>query len=269
MQSFEEILSSINSASHIAIYVENRADAVTLGCASALYTYLLQLHKKASFIVQDLEIERKYQNIAWNSAIRGTIPHKVDYVLNIEALREKNSGFIVFGLDSFLDFAKVKINKKMAQSLYYALYAESQNFTVMGISVQHFKLASKLIEAGAIPDQVNEDLSFSEPLSLLRLKKEVLNEFELLEAARVAYVKIDSLTLLNCGAKNEDMSKVLEELLQLAHVEVAFSLINEDESIKLVLVSKSKIDYSSSALSNMSLALAKDEVLEYIKGKLN
>ena len=61
-----EIIQRISQAKHVVVIAHLNPDADSLGSASAMYTYLLTLHKKVSFFCASKNINKKLLFLPWS-----------------------------------------------------------------------------------------------------------------------------------------------------------------------------------------------------------
>lgn len=269
----ENILDVIKKAKHITIVAHMHPDADSIGSSSALYTYMLQLHKKVTFYCVTKTIDPKLRCIAWVDKIKHTFPKDSDLVLSTDCGSRSRLGEIPeitlinfdhhVSNDLFADFNivdtsaisttqvifdffiqnNIAINFKMATALYAGLLDDSRNFLSSKVNEKVFNMAAFLCERGADTTTVARYISQYIPLSAYRLKATMMNKVELLNEARIALLKVPLTMLDDCGAHHRDCELALEESLYLPSVEVSLLLCeNRDGSIKGSLRSNGKID---------------------------
>ena len=102
-------LEAIDKAKHIVILVSNDSFAD----ASALYTYILRLHKKVSIVSEVQAIDSKFSFLPWFDKLRNIIPSSADLVIDFDL--ETESLFNLFKSHN------ITINIKMATALYAGL----------------------------------------------------------------------------------------------------------------------------------------------------
>ena len=110
-------LENINSAKHIVITTDNAAFAN----ASALYSYILTLHKKVSLHNSEA-LESRFSFLAWFDKSRIKMPTSGDEVITMSSGTRELYEFFVSN--------KIKINAKMATALYAGLLQEFDAFKV-------------------------------------------------------------------------------------------------------------------------------------------
>lgn len=268
-----EILEKIEKASHIVLISHPTPDADSIGSASAMYSFLLQNHKKVSWFCKSEIINHKFSFIPWFENIRATLPTSADLAISLDCADKKRLGIDVecalinidhhatnsnYGDINFVktnsistteilyDFFKengVKINKKMATALYAGLLDDSDAFLSDEVDGTTFALAKELIEHGADYKLCNKNIIKSVSLAALRLKAVMFKNMSLEFDARVALFCVSDEDMRAAGAVSEDCEAALEESLNLIHVEVALLLKqNSDFTIKGSFRSNSTFD---------------------------
>ncbi len=277
-----DIVKRINSAKHIVVMAHLNPDADSLGSASAVYTYLLTLHKKVSFYCASKSIDKKLSFLPWFNKIRDTFPLSVDLAISLDCAdisridvelncdlinidhHKSNPSYAQYNLiDSscisttqvlynFFEIHKIPINKKMATALYAGLLDDSNCFISNDMDGIIFAVARELIELGADYKICNKFVMKYQTLAGLRLKVKMFTNMNLLSDARVALFLVTQEDMKETGAIDKECEVALEEALFLPTVEISVLLReNKDLSIKGSLRSKGDID-----LSNISLKLS-------------
>jgi len=215
-------LQKVQDAKHIVL----RCDKDTFSHANAIYSYLLSLHKKVSLTTED-KIEKRFSFLPWFDKARMTTPSSADYQIDVDA-----------DLLEIVDFFKshnIKLNRKMATSLYSALILEFDNFQSSRCDGITFALASELIAAGAEHQLCREMLTRREPLSRYRLRANLYANMQLQENAKCATLFISEEILDATGAELEDVYLVMDETLKLVNIESVELFCNDkNKIIKLI-----------------------------------
>jgi phosphoesterase RecJ-like protein len=275
-----EIFNKIDSANHIVVISHVNPDADSISSASAMYTYLLQQHKKVSWYCKTKDISKKLEFIPWFNKIRDSFPSSADLAISLDCASLKRLGIEIecelINIDhhkSNANFAtlnlveadaisttqvlhrlfksnKIKINKKMATALYAGLLDDSNFFMSDSVDGITFALAKELIECGAEYKKCHNFIAKSISLAALRLKALMLKNMTLELEARVSVFCVSIENMKETGAIGNDCELALEESLYLPHVEVAILLRqNSDFSIKGSIRSMAEIDASKIALN--------------------
>ncbi|MFA5454733.1 MAG: bifunctional oligoribonuclease/PAP phosphatase NrnA [Sulfurimonas sp.] len=268
-----EILEKIEKAGHIVLISHPTPDADSIGSASAMYSFLLQNHKKVSWFCKSEIINNKFSFMPWFENIRVTFPASADLAISLDCADKKRLGVDVtcdlinidhhatnsnYGDINFVktdaistteilhDFFKengVKINKKMATALYAGLLDDSDAFLSDEVDGTTFALAKELIEHGADFKLCNKNIIKSVSLAALRLRAVMFKNMSLELDARVAVFCVGDEDMRATGAVLEDCEAALLESLNLIYVEAALLLKqNSDFTIKGSLRSNSTLD---------------------------
>lgn len=273
-----EIIQRISEANHVVVIAHISPDADSLGSASALYTYLLTLHKKVSFFCASKTINQKLLFLPWADKIRDSFPASADLAIALDCGNKSRLGVELkcdlinidhhysndrFGEYCLIDSScisttqvlynlfnenRIKINKKMATSLYAGLLDDSDGFISDDVDGTTFALVKELIDAGADYKLCNKFIMKYLSLGAFRLKAIMHKKMILAHNAKVASFCITNDDMKTTGAVGEDCESVLEESLYLPSVEVALLLKqNADFSVKGSLRSNGAVDVSKIA----------------------
>jgi len=276
----DRIEQRIEEASHIVVIAHVNPDADSLGAASAIYTYLLQRHKKVSFYCASKHRDQKFVCIPWFEKIRDSFPVSADLAIVLDCASKERLGVDlkcdIINIDHRISntfygdlnlveskalsttqvlynwFCKndVKINAKMATALYAGLLDDSEGFISEDVDGTTFALVSELFALGAESQKCNAFLRRYESLASLRIKGWMLQNIELFNDATIATIIVSRDMIETFGAQNSDLTHALEEALYLPTVKVAFLLReNRDGSIKCSMRSLDPINLSEFAQS--------------------
>jgi phosphoesterase RecJ-like protein len=273
-----DIIERIQHAKHVVVIAHINPDADSIGSASAVYTYLLTLHKKVSFFCATKNINQKLSFIPWFEKIKDSFPNSADLAISLDCgdinrlgvdlecdlinidHHESNSRY---GLHNLVDSSSIStttivyelfkkndisINKKMATALYAGLLDDSDSFLSDDVDGMSFAVAKELINSGADYKSCNRFIKKYQSLAALRLKANMLLNMKLYNSAKIAVFLVTAEDMKKSGAVGQDCEIALEESLFLPTVEVALLLKeNRDLSIKGSLRSSSDIDVSKIA----------------------
>ncbi|EDZ61456.1 putative phosphoesterase [Sulfurimonas gotlandica GD1] len=217
------ILNGIDNAKYVMIV----ADAKNLSNASALYTYILRLHKKVSLVCETKNIDNKLSFLPWFEKIKSVKVSSADFIIELD----------IGSLELYSLFKNndIKINNKMATALYGGLLQESEGFLNSAVNGTTFAVAKELIECGADYKTSNRFIMKRTTLCAIRLKALMLKNMILQNSAKAAVFCISKDDLKSTGAELEDCDESMQEALMLPHVELAILLDidNEYEVLKL------------------------------------
>lgn len=268
-----EILEKIATSEHIVVISHINPDADSLGSASAMYTFLLQNHKKVSWFCSTKNLNRKFLCIPWLEKIKDIFPKSADLAISLDCADKKRLGIEIecdlinidhhatnslYGdlnlveveaisttevLYNFFKTNGFKVNKKMATALYAGLLDDSEAFLSPMVDGTTFAIVQELIEQGADFKLCNRSIVKSVSLAALRLKAIMFKKMSLECDARVALFCVSYEEMRASGAMPEDCENPLEESLNLGYVKVALLLRqNSDFTIKGSLRSNCGVD---------------------------
>lgn len=213
-------IEEIQNAKHILIV----SDSSSFCNASALYTYILTLHKKVSLQVSK-PLDKKLSFVPWFSKARDQSTSNADLVIRVND--DVKFLFEMFQKNS------IKINTKMATALYGALLKRYKNFQSDDCDGTIFAIASKLISLNADYKTAHNFLQKRVALSLFRLKAMLFKEMILVEDAKQAKLFLSESILKASGASLEDAIEVMQEVLTIVHVKKVI-LYKSDENNKIL-----------------------------------
>lgn len=209
------MLKNLEDKKHIVIKVSGQF----LPDGSALYSYILTLHKKASLVCDDENIVFRLSFLPWFDKIKKQVPLSADEV-------------VVLDNDIFLfDYFKnndIKINKKMATSLCASCILKGNK------DVQYFQNMAELISLGADYELCEYNLLKKRSLSFLRLKSKLFKNMLLVENGNVALLYVDDDQLKSCGSELQDAKECMDEVLGLGYVKCV-RLIKIDEKNRVIV----------------------------------
>ena len=302
-----KITKKIDAAKHIVPISHVNPDADSIGSASAMYTYLLQKHKKVSWYCKTKDININLSFVPWFEKIRNSFPASADLAISLDCGDIKRLGIEIecdlinidhhasnksYGdinlvdsnmisttevLYSFFKTNSVKVNPKMATAIYAGLLDDSNGLLSDDVDGTTFATVKELIECGAEFKVCNKQIMKSVSLAALRLKAIMLKNMTLMFDARVAVFCVSNDEMRMSGAVGEDCESALEESLGLPQVQVSLLLKeNSDFSIKGSLRSNGSVDVSKIALgfgggghaSRSGFIIKRDETLENIKEEI-
>lgn len=206
------------------------ADSNSFFNASAMYSYLLTLHKKVSLQTKE-ELPKKFSFAPWFTKARPLSNSNADYVLEMSSDTQS--------LYTFLVQNEIKINRKMATSLYAGMLEQFQAFHSSKCDGIVFATVSQLIALGAEHQKCTAMLLYSQSLASIRLKSLLLKTLTLVEEARIAELFVSDGMLHESGAELEDAYVLMDEALRVVHVKEV-RLIKSDENSKILKILKER-----------------------------
>ena len=272
------VFDRIDSAEHIVLIAHRHPDADSVGSASAMYSHLLRLQKKVTFYCVTEHMDTHLAYLPWFDKIRATFPEDADLAIAFDCGSASRLGVEVpcdlinidhhggnegYGTIHAIDVsaisttqvlydlfneAQIKINPKMATALYAGLLDDSLGFTTAKTDKRAFEMAADLVAKGADVALNNKWLMQTVSLAGTRLKGMMLQQVQLLQNGKVAYLFVDRQMLETTGARSVDCDAALNESLYLPTVETALLLReNRDGSLKGSLRTQSATDMSAVA----------------------
>jgi phosphoesterase RecJ-like protein len=166
------------------------------------------MHKKVSFVSSE-KIERRYAFLPWYDKLREHLPSGADCIVSLE----KTSLYEVFLQEN------IKINKKMATSLYAASLVDSCKLQGAKVDGTFFAQMSELITLGADYKVCRKYLIKSESLSLFRLKSLMFGKMMLKDDARTALFILNEDDMKSSGASLNEAIEISKEALSIVHVQ--------------------------------------------------
>ena len=215
-------LREIDRAKYIVILTSKNSFAD----ASALYTYILRLHKKVSIVNESQNIDTKLSFLPWFDKLRNIVPSSADLVIDLDLEKES--------LCSLFKSNAITINQKMATALYAGLLQRFDSFVSGGVDGTTFALVSELIKQGADYKLCNKFMMKRTSLSTLRLKAVMLKNMLLINDSKAALFYLSDDDLNASGADLDEAYEIMKEGLSLPYVEMAILISSEKRILKLI-----------------------------------
>ncbi|MDD5717023.1 MAG: DHH family phosphoesterase [Sulfuricurvum sp.] len=259
-------LTLINTSSHIVLVVHQNPDADSLGAACAFYSYLLRFQKKITLYCVSKTVNRNLAFLPWYEKLTDRFPDDADCMVSFDCGSYQRLGIDkelplinfdhhlsndLYGTCNLVNVSAmsttevvydyfvangVKINGKMALSLYAGLIDDSKCFSAPECSVKTFAMASALIGLGADHSLCVEWLYGRRSLASLRIRGLLLKQMQLHADARVAVFSVPLAVLEETGATVAECKSVLDEALEMRTVQAALIRIERpDGGVKLSL----------------------------------
>ena len=212
-------LEAIENAKHIVILTSSDSFAD----ASALYTYILRLHKKVSIVSESENVDNGLSFLPWFEKIRNIVPSSADLVIDLKL--ETESLYNLFKLNA------VSLNEKMAIALYAGLLQRFDGFLSSDMNGTIFADVSELIKQGADYKLCNQSIMKRVSLSTLRLKAIMLSNMILIKNSKEALFIVSEDDLKSSGATLSEAYEIMDEALSLPYVE---SVMLKDSDNKIL-----------------------------------
>lgn len=244
-------LSLIESAEHIVLVVHQNPDADSLGAACAFYSYLLRSQKKITLFCVSSKIHSNLSFLPWFDKITDRFPEDADCMISFDCGSygrlgvEKELPLInidhhisndFYGTVNMVNTSAlsttevvydffvandIKINGKIALSLYAGLLDDSQCFSDPLCSIKTFEMAHSLIRLGADHPLCIEWLFRRDSLASLRARGILLRDMKLFADAQFAFFDLSHTLQQQTGAGIFECKKVLDEALAMQSVKVS------------------------------------------------
>jgi hypothetical protein len=212
---------SIVDAKHIVISLPSQASIEAVAAANALYSYVLTLHKKVSLHSDEISFSKNLTFLPWMQKIKSSYPTSADLEISVD----KSENIV-----GFFKTNNIKLNKKMATSLYAALVAKTESFS-KSVDGMVFAWAKELVEAGADAVGCNKYILSYNSLATLRLKAIMLKKLMLTEEANVAFINLTDEDLRSSGTTISDAKIIVKDALSLPTVNRVIVKYNNQEII--------------------------------------
>ncbi len=245
----------INSSHHIVLVTHKNPDADSLGAACAFYSYLLRLQKKVTLFCVSTEVDQNLAFLPWFDKITAHFPEEADCMISFDCGSygrlgiEKELPLInidhhisndFYGTCNLIDTTAIsttevvydyfvangiKINGKIATTLYAGLIDDSKCFSAPQCNAKTFKMAHSLIESGADHAMCVEWLYRRRSLASLRIRGFLLKEMKLFADGQLALFEVPLSVLEESGAIISECKRVLDEALGMRSVKVAVMVL--------------------------------------------
>lgn len=142
--------------------------------------------------------------------------------------------------------AQVKLTPEIATCLYTALLTDTGSFCYAGTNECTFELAKYLVEHGADPGRIAQNVYFSSPISKMRLLGAALSRLE--RDGAVVWMSVTRHDMERFAALDEDCEGLVNYALGIAGVEVAlFFREVAQERIRVSIRSKGAVNVAEIA----------------------
>lgn len=142
--------------------------------------------------------------------------------------------------------ARVKITPEIATCLYTAVLTDTGSFCYSPTNAHTFELARQLVEHGADPARIAQNVYFSSPASKMRLLGAALSNLQ--REGAVAWMWVTRDDMERCGALDEDSEGLVNYALGIAGVEVAaFFREVANERVRVSIRSKGAVNVAEIA----------------------
>lgn len=177
-----------------------------------------------------------------------------------------------------------RISPELAEPLYVGLVSDTGGFVYQATSPRSHRIAATLMEAGADPHRIYEELHCRDPLEKLRALGECLADLQTDEDGRLVWASVDQAFLRRLRVHARDVFAVVDHFLQLRGVEVGAFFFEVDEvRTKVSLRSSGRVDvreiasghgggghrYAAGCMLDESLPRAREAILRQLEGAVD
>ena len=276
----EEVWKLIDKSHYITLISHINPDGDTLGSALSFYPSLKRMGKNVSLVNVTTEIAGKYDFLPNFKKIKNTLPAKCDLLISFDCgsfdrLGIERGDFKIINIDhhksntmygdinivdtsypscTLIAYDILELNhsitKDEAVCIYTGLVIDTGFFVHPNTDALTFNYAEKLISKGVNPARISENLKMRNSLAKTRLTAVFINSIALLNDATIAVGTVTQEDFKKTGALKSDSDHLVDILRNLATVELAILVIEEqDATFKISLRSKKHLDVSTIAQS--------------------
>lgn len=139
------------------------------------------------------------------------------------------------------------MNAEIATCLYAGIMTDTGNFRFSSTSPTTHRVVAQLLEAGAIPQNIANELYDSNSRDRLKLLGVALNNMEVYEAEKAVIIPLSQKELNQHHYKKGDTEGFVNYGLSLKGMQVSIFLTEQDEKTKISFRSKGKLDVNQFA----------------------
>lgn len=314
MDQLEQVLHHIEERRHFLVTSHTRPDGDAIGSTLALAQILRKMGKNAEIVLGDAvpvlykplpnadsiihasRVNGKYDSaiiLECDSVVRTRLQGLEEhFLINIDHHATSKPFAHVNWIDPsacavaemvfrLAQAADVRITPDIATCLYTAVLTDTGAFCFAPTNAHTFELAKHLVEHGADPAKIAQNIYFAAPTSKMRLLGAALSRLQ--REGPMAWMTVTREDMDRCGALDEDCEGLVNYALGIAGVEVAlFFREIEGERVRISVRSKGAVNVAEVAgkfgggghecASGFStagpLAAAEERVLGELRGKL-
>lgn len=270
-----EVLDAIRQRERFVLTAHARPDGDAVGSLIALWMVLKQMGKHADMLLYD-SVPLIYRALPCASQIRraDALPANslADAVILLECdgvarsrLKGMDEKFLInidhhnsgreFADINWIDTSasavaemvyrlavatRVNITPEIATCLYTALLTDTGSFCYDRTSAETFALAKELVQLGASPVRIAQDIYFSNPTSKMRLLGAALTTLQ--REGRLAWLWVTHSDMIRLGAVEEDCEGIVNYAIGISGVEAAVFLRElPNHQVRMSLRSKGNV----------------------------
>ncbi len=171
----------------------------------------------------------------------------------------------------------VEVDKKLAEYLFIAIASDTGSFKYSNVSPKTLRITAELLEKGIDNAYLSRMLFDTEDEKTMRLKGMLMTKVETLSDGRLSMICVDKLTLKSYEVDEKDLSDIVNIARTVAGAEIAVSIRETEDKVKLSFRSNGKYDVgeiaqkfgggghkmaSGASGSELSLAEMKEKVIK-------
>lgn len=165
--------------------------------------------------------------------------------LELKDTTSEATGSLVF---KFAESRNIPITEPMATALYAAIATDTGWFRFPSTSADTMRIAASLIDAGAQPPVIYQQLYERRSLARTRLSGRVLERVELAHEGRLAYTYVSLEDFDKTGAAPADTEELVNECLKIEGTEASFIAVEQRNGlVKFSFRSRTSLDVAAVA----------------------
>jgi len=279
MTEFKKAWEKILEAKNIVLVSHINPDGDALGSSLSLYPILKRLKKNVKVFNVTKPLPMYLDFLPNFEKVVNSLPKNIDLMISFDCGSfdrlgiEKRPDFLI-NIDHHISNTKygdiniidpnaastsqvvfnmlkannVEIDKESAVCMYTALVTDTGSFQYESVNDKVFEMAAEMVRCGVKPDFVSKMIFQRDRLSRLRLLSKAYDTIELFCNGKVAFVEVTKEMMEMTGAIKDDTDTIVNSVRNIASVEVACMLREDEEGIKISLRSKNYADVSKIAV---------------------
>lgn len=280
MNQYVKALELIQKSRYILIVTHVNPDADSIGSALALSNLFYENKIKHKVFNVGSDLPRNLDFIPKFEKITNVLPKFYDLVISVDCGVKHRMGIEVsddiplinidhhksnddFGVVNIVDAQKsstaelvfdffkhngLYITKNSATALYVGIYDDSLAFSLPRCDETTFEKVNFLVECGADPANIADKLLRRDSLAKYRIIPKVLESLELYKEGSVACIVAKPQWLEQTGAHSRDCEDVLDMIMNMAIVKIAFFVRPVNGISRTSIRSKGDVDVSKIAM---------------------
>lgn len=145
------------------------------------------------------------------------------------------------------ELLNINLTQNIAKNLYTALVGDTGNFKYSNVNCETFEIAAKLISFNINHWQISKNVFDTEDINSIRLKGYLSSGLELYGDGKICVLTANKDVFLRYGISEKDIDALVDIPRRVQGVEVAVSLKETEERIKVSLRSANYVDVSKVA----------------------